>query len=258
MTEGIRSRDRTARRLDLWIASAAGLLIVSAAGLLFRAPSAPPSPAEGARQAVGVMPPSGRESDPVAAEEAEFGDPTPLFMPTRWNSSKIPLPRREFTGSFSGFGPRFSFGTAALNLDLTPSIPIPAGPAEALEINPPANPSLGIGRADRAVPYSAARQARIEVVAEGSGRRVGRYDVPPGTIRALDGTEWHYLDLMAAANAAGLMSPMVPVPAPFDQGGNNFPPLQESARIALENYLTHRLLLGAHLTPGFYRISVGP
>jgi hypothetical protein len=235
-----------------------GAAIVAVACLLFRAPAPPPPPNFEARQTIGLRPPHSENSDPVSAEEAEFYDPTPLFMPTHWNSSQKALPRREAYGSFSDFGPRFAFDAGTLTLALAPAISVPSGAPEALEKYAPGNPALGIGRVDVATTALPPRQARIDIVAERSGQRVGRYDLPPGSIPALENREWHFLDLMAVTDAAGLVGPLMPAPRLIDEGGNYFPPLEGDALLGLENYLTHHVLLGLRLTPGFYRISVGP
>jgi hypothetical protein len=242
-----------------WLAAVAlGCLAVAATCVLFRAPAAPLAPPVVARPTLGLRPPHGEGSDPVSAEEAEFGDPTPLFMPTRWNSSQKALPRRETYGSFAGFGPYFAFDRAMLALNLPPPIAVPAGASEALETNPPGNPFLGIGRADAPAAALPPRQARVEVVAEGSGRRVFRVDLPPGSVPALDGREWQFLDLMGVADASGFVGPLVPARRAGVQGGNYFPSVDGEALMRLEKELTGRALLGLRLTPGFYRISVGP
>jgi hypothetical protein len=204
------------------------------------------------------MPLARVERDPIAEEEAEFDDPTPLFMPTAWNGSEKPLPRREFAGSFVDFEPRFAFDAAALNLELAAPIPVPSDPVHALATGSPGNPFLGVGRIDLPRQAPTPRQVRIDVFAEDTGRRVGRYDLAPGTVPSLEGRQWHYLDLLAAVGAAGLSGPLVQAQGVVEQGGNYFPPLEEKAVIELENYLAHDLLLGARLAPGFYRISVGP
>lgn len=251
-------RIRVGLRRRRWIATGAGLLIVAGVLALFRPPRAPVDLPPRPSQVVGLLPPAGSERDPVAAEEAEFGDPTPLFMPTRWNSSQEPLPRPEIAGSFPGFGPRFEFEAASLKVQLAPSVAVPSGSVEALVASPPGNPSLGYGRVDVSQPKVAARQARIEVVAESSGLEVWRHDLPVGAVPALDGREWHSLDLMGVADEAGLVGSLVPSPGPVERTGNYFPPLDGDAAAALENYLIHELLLGVRLPPGFYRISIGP
>jgi len=258
MAEGLKNRQFLSDRRRRWIAVTVGTGLVAGTILLFRAPNPAAPPVAASKVDVALMPLARVERDPVAEEKAEFGDPTPLFMPTPRNSSEKPLPRREFAGSFVDFQPRFTFEAAALNLELTAPIAVPVGPVQDLAINSPGNPSLGIGRVDLPVPSPASRQARVEVFAEDSGRRVGQYDLPPGAVPSLEGRQWQYLDLMAAVNAAGLAGPLVSAQGLFEQGGNYFPPLEEKAVNELENYLTHDIFLGARLAPGFYRISVGP
>jgi len=259
MAEDVKKKGQSAGRRRRWVAaSGLGVAVVGLTCLLFRAPAPPAAPAVAPPQTLGLRPPPDEESDPVSTEEAEFGDPTPLFMPTRWNSSQKALPRRETYGSFPGFGPHFAFGTSILALGLPAPIPVPAGAPEALGAYSPGNPSLGFGRADLPAVALPPRQARIDIVAESSGARVGRFDLPPGAVPGLDGGDWQFLDLMAVTDAAGLVGPLVPARRPIDQSGNYFPSLEGEALTGLESYLTHHVLLGLRLTPGFYRISVGP
>jgi small GTP-binding protein len=189
------------RRLR-WIAAGVGTLLVAGTTLLFRAPSRPAVPPSAPKVGVGLMPLARVERDPIAEEEAEFDDPTPLFMPTAWNGSEKPLPRREFAGSFVDFEPRFAFDAAALNLELAAPIPVPSDPVHALATGSPGNPFLGVGRIDLPRQAPTPRQVRIDVFAEDTGRRVGRYDLAPGTVPSLEGRQWHYLDLLAAVGAA--------------------------------------------------------
>ena len=45
-------------------------------------------------------------------------DPTPLFLPTEFNSSRKDYVPREPGGAFAGFSPKLTFGEAELDLHL--------------------------------------------------------------------------------------------------------------------------------------------
>jgi hypothetical protein len=235
------------------IAVAAGLgLLVFA---LFRAPPAPPAAAPaGARLAVGL----GGSADVLLSQEAALHDPTPLFLPTQYNSTPD-APRRAPGVAFRNYPPELTFATDVLKIDgaLPAPVPAPARPADALVENPPTNPLLGIGRTDRPVPVLAPRGAFVEIVAAGTGARVfsralaqlppvesgsRRLIPPPGDVT------WQPLEFMVKVDPIGLEGPLVLT----TRSG------VESVDAYFEGYLAQILRVGRLLNPGFYRISVGP
>ena len=54
------------------------------------------------------------------ANDAALTDPTPLFLPTKWNAGQNALPantQREPGGSFQGYPPKLAFAETELKLD---------------------------------------------------------------------------------------------------------------------------------------------
>ena len=234
----------------LWAASVlAGAAILAFGVVLFRSPRAPelPPPTH-AKIALGLGVPAGASADPLFREDAEAHDPTPLFLPTHWNSSEKNLPPQEPGGVFESFGPELVFLEIQLALNLPPAIAVPPRPADALDINSPGLPFVGVGRSDRALPVLTPRSAFVEVVAAGTGQRVfaqALTGLPPKVADSPpEGGSWEF---MAAVDAAGLVGTLVPT--------------IRSGTIAdgfFVKYLVQTLRIGDRLAPGFYRISVGP
>jgi hypothetical protein len=185
--------------------------------------------------------------DPVVNMATLLRDPTPLFLPTRFNSSRIDYVPNEPGGAFAGFEPKLTFAEAELELDLPSPSAIPASPADAMAGDPPGAPFLGFGRSDPIVQPISQRTAYVEIHEAGTGKTVFGEAVgdthPPASSVA-----WQPMEFMAAVDAAGLVGPVVP-----------------TARSGVDDvdayfgrYLADTLRVGQRLAPGFYRIVVGP
>ena len=184
--------------------------------------------------------------DPVVIQGTMLRDPTPLFLPTEFNSSRKDYRPGEPGGAFSGFAAKLTFSESELALHLPPAVAVPAAPADALAGSPPGAPFLGFGRSDMNVELLAPRGAYVEIVDSGSGRSVLARPLldayPPSS------APWKPMEFMAAVDSAGLVGPLVltvhsdvaEVDAYFGQ------------------FLAENLRVGQRLEPGFYRICVGP
>ncbi len=206
-----------------------------------RLPGVGPSPGfvPVSRPSVGLV-------DPVVIRGTMLRDPTPLFLPTEFNSSRKDYVPKEPGGTFAGFQARLTFGEAALALHLPPPVAVPASPADALVGDPPGAPFLGIGRTDIVVERVASRGAYVEIMDEGTGRSVLARPVldahPPSAV------PWKPMEFIAAVDAAGLVGPLV---------------LTIHSDVAdvdayFGRYLAETFRVGQRLEPGFYRICVGP
>jgi hypothetical protein len=195
----------------------------------------------------GKPPPSVGILDPVVVKATMLSDPTPLFLPTQFNSSRRDYVAREPGGAFSGFAPKLTFDEAQLELKLPSSSSIPTSPAEALAGDPPGAPFLGFGRRDPVTQPLSARTAYVEIRASGTGKMVYEGSIedahPPS--RSLP---WQPMEFIAAVDAAGLVGPLVPtVRSGVDDVDAYF-----------GRYLAETLRVGQRLAPGFYRVVVGP
>jgi hypothetical protein len=184
--------------------------------------------------------------DPVVIQGTMLRDPTPLFLPTDFNSSRLDYRPREPGGGFSGYPPELTYSESELALHLPPAIAVPEAPADALVGDPPGAPFLGFGRGDMDVEPLAPRGAYVEIVESGSGRSVFSRPVPDA--HPPSSPPWKPMEFMAAVDAAGLVGPLV---------------LTVHSEVAevdayFAHFLEEDLRVGQRLEPGFYRICVGP
>lgn len=211
-------------------------------------------------------------------DEATLLDPTPLFLPTEWNATQKELAPPEPSGSFQSFRvpPKLAFAEADFRLGrqeaagraaassgsarfdssigLPDPVAVPARPAEALSPGLAGSLLVGFGRSNRQVKALPARGSLIEITETASGRpalsgeastRVQRLAAgaqPPG------GRAWQAMEFLAVVDATGLSAPVV-----------------VTARSGVEevdayfiDFVARTLRLGERLSPGFYRISIGP
>ena len=216
---------------------------------LFASPAAPPDDRQFIDDSTPVVPValawSGNE---LLKEEVALRDPTPLFLPTRWNASEDALAMnapREPGGSFQDYAPHFTFPDADLKLSFLPEADIPARPADAFAMDRTSRQLLGFGQTDRAIEPLRARGGVVQVVAAIDGQVVQESVIeqqPPE-----QGT-WQPLEFLVAVDRVGVVRP---------------PVLTESSRVSavdqfFQEYLIKGLHIGERLAPGFYRVSIGP
>jgi hypothetical protein len=185
--------------------------------------------------------------DPVGITGTMLLDPTPLFLPTAFNSSRIDYVPREPGGAFAGFAPKMTYSVSELELRLPPPATIPSTPAAALAGDPPGAPFLGFDRPDPVMEPVSPRAAYIEIVDAGTGRSVFGTPVsdahPPASLMP-----WQPMEFIAAVDSAGLVGPVVPT----TRSGVG------EVDAYFGRYLADTLRVGQRLAPGFYRIIVGP
>jgi hypothetical protein len=182
------------------------------------------------------------------ANDAALTDPTPLFLPTEWNAGQNALPastQREPGGSFQGYPPKLAFAETELKLDFPAVVPVPARPADALAADRTGQSFLGLGQTEPKVTQLIVRKAFIEILRASDGQRL--LGQPLADAEPPDG-DWQPMEFLVAVDAMGLVGP---------------PILTESSRVVavdgyFQNYLVKTLHTGQRLTPGFYRVSIGP
>jgi hypothetical protein len=175
-------------------------------------------------------------------------DPTPLFLPTRWNAAPRSVARPEPGATFENYPPPLSSASTndTLKFSLPPPVAVPATPLEALLADSPAPLFLGFGRADRPQPALPERGAFVKIIAEATGQGVFSQALvdakPPG-----EGM-WQPMEFLVAVDAAGMVGPLVVARRSDVEGVDNY----------FQRYLAQTLRVGQRLAPGFYRICVGP
>jgi hypothetical protein len=228
------------RGLAWTLALVTGVIVLVWLAYSVRIPEAPAPVAEAKPPAVGLV-------DPVGTAGTMLLDPTPLFLPTEFNSSRVDYVPREPGGAFAGFPAKMTYSDTELELHLPPATAVPATPADALAGDPPGAPFIGFDRPDPVVEPVSPRVAYVEIMDARTGRSVFGRPVndakPPASTRP-----WDPMEFVAAVDAAGLVGPLVP-----------------TARSGVDeidayfgHYLADTLRVGQRLSPGFYRIVVGP
>lgn len=226
----------------LWLGMLlAGVIVLSWVAFHIRLPDRNPriADAPSARPSVGLV-------DPVVIRGTMLRDPTPLFLPTEFNSSRKDYVPKEPGGTFAGFQARLTFREAALELHLPPPVALPGSPADALVGDPPGAPFMGFGRTDISVEHVVPRGAYVEIMEAGTGRSV--LSRPVADAHPPEAVPWKPMEFMAAVDASGLVGPLV---------------LTVHSDVAevdayFGRYLAETFRIGQRLEPGFYRICVGP
>jgi hypothetical protein len=230
-------------------ASLVGVFVLA----LFRSPTDPAAPGKlddpkTLRPTAAVLVRSADGNDRAFDEQKILADPTPLFLPTKWNAAPKGLPRPEPGARFENFEGRLRGTTpeGELNLNLPNPVSVPATPAD-VQLSERLGASVsGFGRAPVALPALDSRQAFVEIVAEGTGRAVLRQALadakPPGE------SVWEPMEFLVAVDAAGLVGGVSVTKRSGVEGVDNY----------FQRYLAQTLRVGQRLAPGFYRISVGP
>lgn len=227
-----------------WLVSAGVAVIVSVAVLgLFQLPQIPaPYVATRPKPMLMLQPLDG--SNAAFDEKTMLTDPTPLFLPTKWNATQKIAAGPEPGRAFNDYAP--SFRGSSPDKVLPPPVEVPATPVDGLLAGSPTPPLAGFGRRDATAPALPGRGAFLEIVAEGSGRRIVSRALPdaapPGE------NTWQPMEFLVAVDATGLIDTLEPT-----RGSG----VAEVDRY-FQRYLAQTLRVGQHLAPGIYRISVGP
>lgn len=251
-----------ARNWTLALAGGAGVLLMLALALRLPIRIDPPAPfglpslqaGPGLRVHWG-----GNQPKTSMMEAAQLMDPTPLFMPTPLSVTSKLLVGKGIGDRFPALTPAdaLKFRSGDLRIDqLPPPVAMPAGPADALEANPPGNLAMGFGRTDQASVPLPVRQAWVEITARGTGQVVLRTPLPSSAVLDLPVSNWAPVHFSANVGPAGLVGGLIALPAPPAEGG--FLNLDADTAQQLANYLELKMVIGQRLASGFYRISVGP
>lgn len=187
--------------------------------------------------------------------EVELRDLRPLFLPTERNAA-LPEPRLEPGRTYlqaEALEPSFSDAEAQISNSLPAVATLGGGaiskaaPADALSLKETPLSLHGFGRAPNAVTEFKARGGYVEVTAMKDGRRLFGKPLPMDA-RPPSDKSWAPVELIAAVDSAGLVSPLVVTEGlGVDEVDAHF-----------RNYLAQIYRIGERLSPGFYRITVAP
>jgi hypothetical protein len=223
-----------------WFTAMAGAtLLVALAALLFRAPTPPkPQPRpEGPPIVVAPRPPA----------ELAMHDLKPLFLPTPYNAAprefRPPEPGRAY---FDRDATMLRFDVDHPAITQPPATPVPSRPAQALaDVAGPL--ALGFGRTDVEGVRRPPSGGHVDVFASGERDSVLGVVLPPEA-RPKSPLPWKPLEFAAVVDAGGLVGPLVVT------AGSGVEEIDEHFR----NYLARNFRIGDRLSPGFYRVVVGP
>ncbi|HRI81247.1 MAG TPA: hypothetical protein PLF88_02340 [Opitutaceae bacterium] len=186
-------------------------------------------------------------ADVVLREEAALYDPTPMFLPTEWNSSQNALPAsliRNPGRSFENYPAKLNYQEAGLALSIPVEVPL-GSPVEVLAASELELPFMGLGRKEWDGSRLEQRTAFIEVANAKDGGVVLTKTMDEA---AVPGSVWAPMEFLLAVDAAGLIG----VPVITRRSG------VEQVDRFFQVYLAKSLRLGERLPPGGYRIVVGP
>jgi len=238
------------RRAGWWVTGLTVVVAAAAAQLLFRPlrPAAPP-PRTAPGRSVVVARLDQQAAGGVLREQATLYDPTPLFLPTEWNTNQRGLPatvQHQPGQVFRPFEPKPLFGDAELSLPVGPAPGPPESPRDLLK-EPSHDPFLGFGRQDREVPPLASRPGYVEVRDTATGGIVLARPLEGVLLLPAPQREWQPVEFFIAVTPAGLLGG----PPPASAEG-------EDLDAFFRDYLAKSLHLGERLAPGVYRVVVGP
>ena len=243
------------QRTTWWLAGVTALLISAlVVGLLtlrFETQVAPfPGHAatERASSPIGLSRLKQASTADLVVEEALFFDPTPMFLPTEWNSDQNSLPAnvlRDPGQMFQDFQARLVYERDALSLNLPEAGKPPGRTTDIVSGVEDIAKLGGLGARDVGIAGLDRRSGYVEVISTATGSSV--YQTRLG-MDGLGADLWRPLELTGAVNSAGVVGRLSVVAS---TGGAD---LDQRIR----EHLLNSLHLGERLPPGFYRIFVGP
>jgi hypothetical protein len=189
--------------------------------------------------------------DRVMRERAELYDPTPLFFPTEWNFGQQPLPaslRRQPGQVFGSFEANYTFPEQNLKAYGTEELAVPEKLSDVLAQGNE-DPFAGMGQVDVQRPALANRSGFLEVKGLAGGNTV--------IAEALGGLslprpDFGPLEYLVAVSSAGIVGePILNIDSSWGE-------VDEKVDAFFRSYLVKTFRLGERLSPGRYRVLVGP
>jgi hypothetical protein len=223
-----------------WLAAGVATTIIGF-GLLFwfEVPSAPTD------HAAGSSPLETLVVQRVVADEAALLDKTPLFLPTSWNTSIKDVSLPATGGVFADFPSAFAFKEGDHSFGVLRADQEGFNGA-ILNVEGPNSAFLSFGQEAQNLQVTRRAVGYLEVYSAKDGIAVIlealTLDLPSGTIN------WSPIELMAVVSAAGLVGP----PISITRSG------LEEVDLYFADFLVKVFRIGEKLSPGVYRIVVGP
>ncbi len=184
-------------------------------------------------------------------------DTSPLYLPTRWNTTSGNLDAirslrpREL---FDPFPPRLSFAESPAAAELSLRLETAADPRE-IVLGRERSPFASLGRIDSEPPGTAVRFARVAVFRFGEPAPLFEVEVPPDEVaETFDETIFPGDPMAFSVQVTGFggLGPLVPLESSGREELDTF--FREDFRDRLRDAWRER----GELTPGYYRVEVGP
>ncbi len=178
-------------------------------------------------------------------------DLEPLFLPTRYNTSTLPLPSRsgqEPHSMAAEFPPNLTISESSGGVAFPEVLTVPAKPVDVLSYGQSPNPWPEVGRADIPVASLTPRIAYIEVTVARTGQSVFKLEVPKTPEMTVPSLDWAPLEFLIAVDSVGLVG------APVITGSTT----PEEVETFFRTVVARTFHFGARLPPGFYTVRVGP
>ncbi len=187
-------------------------------------------------------------ADALLGEEASLLDPTPMFLPTEWNSGQNSLPAnliRVPGRSFENYPAKLTYRESSITLSGPSDRDSPDRAVEVLAMLDLESPLMALGKAESRLAKLDARVAQVEVTSAKTGQRVLAKAVQ-GVAAPVEG--WLPMEFLVAIDAAGVVgAPVITLRSGSEQVDRFF-----------QDYLAKTMRVGERLGPGTYRILVGP
>jgi hypothetical protein len=238
-----------------WVFTVLALLVMGFALQGIKLPPAtPPSPEGAPTQGLELrLRPTAADTRQDWGEEMALLDPTPLFLPTRWNSGGaigLSALAREAGMVMEDYAPWRAFPDRRAAVNFAGRELVPDTPTDWLKTGRPARIGQGLAlmRRDSSAQPLPERAGWIEAARAGTGEVsfAGPLRLPRD--EALPAGLWRPVDFMAAVGWDGLVG----LPTALTSSGD------ERMDTLLPILLARDLRLAAGLLPGLYRVTVGP
>ena len=189
-------------------------------------------------------------ADQLLRERADLFDPTPLFFPTEWNFSQRSLPEnigRQPGQVFGGFEANLTFGEQNIKTYGSEVVAVPDRLADVLVQGNEA-PFAGMGQIDIQRPRLAERSGFLEVINMADGKIIVAQILIGLAVPRLDFVPMEFLVVISSSGLIGEPILMTDSGLEVDEGVDLF----------FRSYLVRSFRLGERLSPGRYRVLVGP
>jgi hypothetical protein len=227
---------------SLWILSLLGAMgLAGLTIILFRAPSSEQKSGQLSKASVA----SGVALKRVVSEDAVLLDKTPLFLPTDLNTAEKDVSLPKTGGIFSDFPPIFAYSEFDVGFGgMRASENVVVN--NALELASGAPLALGFGRLfDQATGINPQR-FYLDILSAKDGAQISQEVLlsnPPRTDAI-----WRPIEFMALIGTVGLEAPLIQIA----RSGS------DEIDAYFSDFLARKLKRGANLSPGTYRLIVGP